>query len=128
VDVSPASQGGLNYGWRSMEGAHCFVLFFCRPSGFVPPALEYDHTQGCSVIGGYVYRGARIPAIAGQYFYSDYCSGWLRSFRFANGTATLQRTWEAPRVGAVLSFGEDAAGELYVLSSNGTVYRIDPSP
>ena len=128
VDVSPASQGGLNYGWRSMEGAHCFVLFFCRPSGFVLPALEYDHTQGCSVIGGYVYRGARIPAIAGHYFFSDYCTGWLRSFRFGNGTATDRRTWEVPRVGAVLSFGEDAAGELYVLSSNGTVYRIDPSP
>lgn len=128
VDVTPAAQGGLNYGWRGMEGAHCFVLFLCRRSGVVLPALEYDHSEGCSIIGGHVYHGARIPAIAGHYFYSDYCGGWLRSFRFVDGAVTDRRTWDVPPVGAVLSFGEDAAGELYVLSSNGTVYRMDPAP
>ncbi len=128
VDVTPATQGGLNYGWRSMEGAHCFLLFLCHRSGFVLPVLEYDHTQGCSIIGGYVYHGARIPWVAGHYFYSDYCTGFLRSFRFVNGAVTDRRTWAVPPIGAVLSFGEDAVGELYLLSSNGTVYRVDPSP
>jgi glucose/arabinose dehydrogenase len=127
VDVAPATQAGLNYGWRTTEGAHCFLIPVCLRSGLVAPVLEYDHSQGCSITGGYVYRGSRIPAIAGHYFYSDYCNGWLRSFRYVNGAATDRRSWNVPGVGAVLSFGEDAAGELYILSGNGSVYRLDPA-
>lgn len=124
VDVAPAAAAGLNYGWRTMEGAHCFGNPLCRQDGLVLPALEYDHTQGCSIIGGMVYRGRAIPALAGHYLYSDYCEGFLRSFRYVNGQATDLRSWRVPGIGAVLSFGEDGAGEVYLLSAGGNVYRL----
>src|SRR5260370_1216466 len=125
VDVEPASQGGLNYGWRIMEGAHCYNPDPCRSAGLVLPVLEYSHADGCSVIGGFVYRGTRFPALAGEYFFSDYCQGWLRSAKYANGAVSSRTLW-SPDVnpGSVLSFGQDARGELYVLSGNGAVYRI----
>lgn len=129
VDVQLASLGGLNYGWRIMEGAHCYQPNPCSQAGLVPPALEYDHSNGCSIIGGFVYRGARSPALAGRYFYSDYCSGWIRSFTYAAGAVAQRVSWTLnASLGNVLSFGQDAAGELYVLSVSGTVYRIAQAP
>ena len=134
IDVAPAPDGGrgLNYGWNRMEGAHCYpptVADSCDRTGLTPPVLDYDHSQGCSVTGGYVYRGAAIPALQGTYFYADYCQGWVRSFRFVDGRATDQRDWRALRPGGnITSFGEDAAGELYVLTSQGGVYRIVMGP
>jgi hypothetical protein len=92
------------------------------------PALEYDHSQGCSIIGGVVYRGHDVPALVGHYLYSDYCEGWLRSFRFANGQATDFRNWRVPGIGAVYSFGEDGMGEVYILSAAGVVYRLKAQP
>ena len=86
--------------------------------------LEYDHSQGCSITGGFVYRGIAIPELTGHYFYSDYCIGFLRSFRLSGGQAVDQRTWTIGDVGNILSFGRDAAGEVYMLSANGRVYRI----
>ena len=124
VDVAPASAAGLNYGWRTMEGTHCFGNPLCSNSGLVMPALEYDHTQGCSIIGGVVYRGRAVPALTGHYLYSDYCEGWLRSFKYVGGQATELRRWRIPGIGAVLSFGEDGMGEVYVLSAGGGVYRL----
>ena len=91
------------------------------------PVLEYGRRSGCSIIGGYVYRGSLVPEIVGHYFYSDFCSGWLRSFKYEGGTVTDPRQWAVGSIGNVLSFGEDAAGELYVLSSNGRVYRVVPA-
>ena len=88
------------------------------------PILDYDHGQGCSITGGFVYRGAAIPEMRGHYFYSDYCSGWLRSFRLSGGVAADQRDWPIRNIGSVLSFGVDAAGELYLMSTNGRVYRL----
>ena len=64
-----------------MEGAHCFGNPLCSHEGLVMPVLEYDHSQGCSIIGGMVYRGSAVPALNGRYLYSDYCEGWLRSFK-----------------------------------------------
>jgi len=129
VDVVPAGQGGLNYGWRMMEGAHCYIAPGCSTTGLVLPAVEYDHSNGCSVIGGAVYRGTRSPALVGQYFYSDYCSGWISSFTYGGGTVTQRTNWTLDvNPGNVLSFGEDASGELYVLAANGRVYRITPAP
>ena len=72
-----------------------------------------------------MYRGTASPALGGQYFYSDYCSGWIRSFTYAGGAITSRTSWTVEvDLGNVLSFGEDAAGELYVLSGNGAVYRL----
>jgi len=125
VDVQPASQGGLNYGWRIMEGAHCYNPANCSSAGLVLPAVEYDHSNGqCAIIGGFVYRGARFPALAGQYFYADLCAGWVRSFSYAGGVVTGQTSWNLDlSPGSPLSFGEDARGELYLLTGGG-VYRI----
>ena len=87
--------------------------------------LDYTHADGCSVTGGIVYRGAAIPQLAGTYFYSDYCSDWVRSFHYTGGQATERADWPTLSPGSgVLSFGEDAAGELYILSANGGVFRI----
>jgi glucose/arabinose dehydrogenase len=116
---------GLNYGWAITEGTTCFVGSNCNRTGLTDPVLEYTHANGCSITGGHVYRGSAIPELAGTYFYSDFCSGWVRSFRFVNGVATAQTSWSALDTGRnVVSFGEDAAGELYVLTSDGTVSRI----
>ena len=125
VDVQPASQGGLNYGWRIMEGAHCYNPANCSSAGLVLPAVEYDHSNGqCAIIGGFVYRGTRFPALAGQYFYADLCAGWVRSFSYAGGAVTGQTSWNLDvSPGTPLSFGVDARGELYLLTGGG-VYRI----
>ncbi|MGD0484521.1 MAG: PQQ-dependent sugar dehydrogenase [Gemmatimonadales bacterium] len=82
------------------------------------------HGDGCAIVGGFVYRGRAVPALAGQYVYSDYCSGWLRSFRYEGAAAVDRHAWRIARPGPVLSFGEDAAGELYLLAASGTVYRL----
>ncbi len=127
INVAPAAQPRLNYGWNILEGSSCFSLLFsrsCNKSGLVLPVLEYDHDQGCSVIGGFVYRGRAIPELAGHYFYSDYCTGFLKSFKYAGGKATEQRDWRVGEIGNVLSFGEDAGGELYIMSDKGSVYRL----
>ena len=133
VDVSTAAGQfgrGLNFGWNRMEGSSCYSPSSgCDQNGLVLPALDYGHSQGCSITGGYVYRGSAIPAIQGLYFYADYCEGWVRSFRW-NGSATAEeREWASLRPGGqVTSFGEDARGELYVLSSNGKVFRFRAVP
>ncbi len=127
IDVVEASRPGLNFGWNLMEGAHCFRWPGCGTAGLVRPALEYGHSQGCSVTGGFVYRGRAIPGLAGHYFYGDYCSGWVRSFRFAGGRVTDHRQWRVGETGPILSFGVDSAGELYLCSGNGHVYRLAPA-
>ncbi len=124
--VARVTTNAYNFGWNPTEGAHCFQSTGCDMSGFTLPAFEYDHSEGCSVTGGHVYRGSAIDGLQGTYFYSDYCSGWLRSFRMSGGAATEDREWNVAIAGQVLSLGEDADGELYVLSDNGTVYRIVP--
>ena len=123
VNVIPATQAGVNYGWSIMEGSTCYNAASCNTAGLTPPVLEYPHTNGaCSITGGYVYRGSAIPGIRGHYFYSDYCSGFLRSFRYANGAAADQKDWGLP-MGNVSSFGVDFAGELYVISGN-TIVKV----
>lgn len=126
IDVEPAATGGRNYGWRDMEGSACFVPG-CSATGLTLPAVTYAHSEGCSVTGGYVYRGADVPELDGFYLFADYCAGWVRSFRWSGGSAgavTDQPTL-APG-GSISSFGEDARGELYILAygSPGAIYRI----
>ena len=92
--------------------------------------LDYDHTQGCSITGGYVYRGSRLPILVGHYFYADYCNGWVRSFRSANGMVQEQHdyTREFGILGNITSFGEDRQGELYIVTQGGNVFRVVPVP
>jgi glucose/arabinose dehydrogenase len=129
VDVSTSADGagrGLNFGWKLMEGPDCFVQS-CDRGGLQLPVLAYGHGDGCSITGGFVYRGAAIPALQWHYFYSDFCSGWVRSFRLENGGAVDQFQWSALAPGGnVPSFGRDAAGELYVMSTAGVVLKIVP--
>jgi glucose/arabinose dehydrogenase len=128
INVAPASRGrdpGANYGWSVLEGDQCFMASDCDRSGKTPPVIDYPHDPDCAVTGGYVYRGARIPALQGAYFYSDYCGHQIHSFRYAGGVATAETTYAALDPGAgVTSFGEDASGELYILTDAGRIYRI----
>jgi glucose/arabinose dehydrogenase len=130
VSVSTAAAGagrGANFGWRIMEGPECFGASSCDESGLEPPLIWYGHDLGCSITGGFVYRGPALPALQGHYFYSDFCTGFVRSFRLEDGVAVDQFGWPTLAPGSgVLGFGRDAAGELYILASNGVVYRIVP--
>jgi glucose/arabinose dehydrogenase len=130
VDVVRAADGagrGANFGWNVTEGRHCYASTGCDLNAFTLPVLEYSHGEGCSISGGFVYRGAAIPGLQGHYFYADYCQGWVRSFRLQDGLAVEPQQWPtlAPG-GSVPSFGQDAAGEIYVLSAEGRVFRIVP--
>jgi glucose/arabinose dehydrogenase len=117
--------GGQNYGWRIMEGFHCFNPRDCDPAalGLVLPVAEYDHGLGCSVTGGYVYRGTQFPDLSGIYFYGDYCSGiiWgLRAEANGNGSqAELLRSEET-----ISSFGQDQAGEVYLVDHRGDIFQL----
>lgn len=129
TDVSQFGKG-LNYGWKIMEGRGCFSPpAGCVQTGLTLPVLEYTHSDGCSVTGGYVYRGSALPALLGHYFYADYCSGWVRSFRLQGQGVIQELDWSSLRPGgAITSFGEDARGELYILVSSGRVFRIVTAP
>ncbi|MFJ2770978.1 PQQ-dependent sugar dehydrogenase [Streptomyces sp. NPDC087300] len=125
IDWAPAkSKGGENYGWSQMEGNHPFREG-TEPANHVPPVHEYDRTGlGCSVTGGFVYRGKAIPALRGQYVYSDYCDGTIRSLSMANGKVTGTHDLGASG-GEVVSFVQGGNRELYALDIGGSVYRID---
>ena len=126
IDVSLTTSAGVNYGWNTMEGPSCYRLPLCTKSGLQQPAFAYSHDAGaCSIIGGFVYRGRKIPEIQGQYFYSDYCNSWVRSYTYsADATNRAWHQWLDGGLGNIVSFGEDGLGELYICSSNGRVYRI----
>ena len=120
-----SSDGGENYGWPRMEGNHTYSGE--TPSNHHGPIYEYSHDGGnCSVTGGYVYRGSKIPALRGAYVFADYCAGRLRGFVNSGGRA-LGHRFLGPQVGSLSSFGQDRDGELYVLSLDGGFYRIDPA-
>lgn len=124
--ASADSEGGENYGWASMEGTHPF-RGGTEPANHVPPVHEYDRNGlGCSVTGGYVYRGDAIPDLQGQYLYSDYCDGTVRGLTIENGEVTGQSDLGV-NGGEVVSFVEDGDGELYVLALGGSISRIDPA-
>jgi glucose/arabinose dehydrogenase len=115
--------GGLNYGWPIQEGNACFRDLNCDPAGLVQPVAQYNHgPDGCSVTGGYVYRGGQFDRLAGVYLYGDYCSGRIWGLDAANPGAPVLL---ANAGSALSSFGEDEAGELYITDlSGGTVRRI----
>jgi glucose/arabinose dehydrogenase len=116
--------GVANFGWNRYEGRHRYSDTPLLARGrYVQPVVEYPHAQGCSVTGGYVYRGTKVPSAAGRYFYGDYCSGIVWSLTLSGGRAHLRR--EPFTVKGLSSFGEDANGELYLMSvDSGTLYRL----
>jgi glucose/arabinose dehydrogenase len=130
IDLLPAADGagrGANLGWNQMEGAHPFEGG-SNPDGAVLPVFEYDRSEGgCSVTGGVVYRGSAIPALVGAYLFTDYCDGRLRAIRAAGGQTVDERTFDDVSGDSLVSFGTDAAGEVYVVSLNGAIYRLDPA-
>jgi len=124
ISFTPRESPGLeNYGWDIFEGSRRFEEKVAGPGELVFPVAEYNHERGCSVTGGYVYRGTARRSEQGRYIYGDYCSGTVWSFRLANGAATDLRV-EPFRVENLSSFGENAAGELFALSHDGTIYRV----
>jgi glucose/arabinose dehydrogenase len=129
IDVAPADAAALNYGWPITEATHCFSPSSgCDTTGLTLPAFEYSHDEGCSVTGGYVYRGSAIPGLQGHYLFSDYCAGEVRSFRLDGGAVADVRSWsdDLGTIASVTSFGVDAGGEIYVVSGAGGVFRIVP--
>ena len=130
VNVAPRGAGGQNYGWNVMEGTACHrPSTGCPTAGLTLPVLDYGRNVGGSITGGYVYRGCRMPGYAGTYFYGDFVSGTIRSFRLQNGQAADQRDWTSTvgrNIGNVSSFGQDAEGELYIVDYDGEVYRLEP--
>ena len=125
VNVQAASSaGGENYGWRIMEGLHCYnPQEGCDQAGLVLPVAEYNHADGgCSITGGYAYRGAQYPVLNGAYFFGDYCSGIIWSLqRDGDHWQMAKRLESGVRIS---SFGEDENGELYVVDHGGAVYQL----
>jgi glucose/arabinose dehydrogenase len=128
IDYQPASSaGGENYGWRIMEGTHCFNPQDCASSGLTLPVMEYEHTQGnCSVTGGHVSRGAAHPGLTGVYFYADYCTGRVWGLRRLGSAWENRLLYDAPF--RISSFGVDEASNLWVAryddGAEGAIYRI----
>ena len=138
IDFQPASSaGGENYGWRLMEGNHCYnPPSDCDPGGLTYPIYEYSRGGSpfrCSITGGYVYRGDDIPDLQGIYFFADYCSDQIWSFRYdGNNISEFEdRTSELDpgnglSIDDISSFGEDGSGELYIVDLGGEIYKILP--
>jgi glucose/arabinose dehydrogenase len=140
IDFQPGtSAGGENYGWKVMEGNNCFsnaacltYVPLCNDPSLVRPIHQYTHAQGCSVTGGCVYRGCAVPDLRGTYFFADYCSNQIWSFRYVGGVVTqfTTRTAElAPggglSINTITHFGEDARGEIHIVDhSGGEVFKI----
>ena len=127
IDFQPATSiGGENYGWRRMEGSHCFnPSSGCNDGTLVLPVIEYDHSGGaCSVTGGYVYRGSRYPRMKGTYIYGDYCNGMIWGATGPGAGGVSSRLLLDTSI-TISTFGEDANGEIYVTDhSGGRLYHI----
>jgi glucose/arabinose dehydrogenase len=124
VSFQPSnSRGGENYGWSILEGTHCYGSSMCRKTGMVIPVAEYDHSQGCSITGGMVYRGKSVPSLKGIYLYSDYCSGRIWGLK-KSGTAWLNRLLLNSGL-SVSTFGENEKGDIFLADyGTGDIYRI----
>lgn len=124
VNFQPAaSVGGENYGWRLMEGLHCFNPQNCDPTGLILPIVEYTHSFGCSITGGYVYRGAAFPRMQGLFFYGDFCTGRIWGLRQETGVWRATELLDT-NIG-ISTFGEDEQGNLYVANyNNGTIFSV----
>jgi glucose/arabinose dehydrogenase len=118
-------QGGANYGWNTMEGLHCFnPSSGCNMSGLTLPILEYNHSEGAAVIGGFVYRGSTIPELAGSYVMADFVSG--RIWYATESSGTWARTLLLSTGRNISSLGRDASGEIYVVDYTGSLLKVVP--
>ncbi|MDE0233901.1 MAG: PQQ-dependent sugar dehydrogenase [bacterium] len=127
ISLASLSEPGINFGWPITEGFHCYEpRQGCDATGLTLPVLEIAHDDGgtCSVTGGVAYRGPAMPGLHGHYFYSDYCGGYLRSFRWDGSLAMDLQEW-ASDLGPVVSFGTDGSGEMYILTT-ASVFRVEP--
>jgi glucose/arabinose dehydrogenase len=126
IDMVPFSEiSGANFGWPFLEGTH--GIRDNPPQGTVPPVHEVSHDEGdCSITGGFVYRGTRIPDLVGAYVFSDYCNGSIRAIKVQDGRVVAARELGISS-SDVSSFGQDATGELYVISQSEGFFRIDPA-
>jgi glucose/arabinose dehydrogenase len=124
IDRQPLDPpGGANYGWNLREGDHCFRT--CDPTGLIEPIAEYSHKVGCAVTGGYVYRGTAQASLQGVYIFGDYCSGRLFTVHTAGGSTTAMTVADTSL--NISSFGEDEAGELFLVDlGGGGLYRVVP--
>jgi glucose/arabinose dehydrogenase len=124
IDVEPAGTGGFNYGWVIMEGPECYGGGSdCSQDGLTLPVAQYTHDFGCSVTGGYVYRGDNQESLVGLYFFADYCSGLLWALgKNSAGDWIMSDPVETGL--AISSFGEDRNGEIYATDLNGGLYRL----
>jgi glucose/arabinose dehydrogenase len=132
IDIGLGTRrGGENYGWNVMEGSSCFRAPTCNRTGLTLPVVDYGHGDGsCSVTGGVVYRGCRMPGYAGTYFYGDFCSAFIRSFRWQAGAIVDHRDLTGSlgrEIDAISSFGIDSDGEVYIVDYQGEVYQIVPA-
>ena len=124
IDYRPRGAAPANFGWARFEGTHFFKdVPLLDSAPLVQPIVEYSHEEGCSVTGGYVYRGSAVPSARGRYFYGDYCTGTIWSLGVVDGRAIDVRH-EPLSVPELTTFGEGARGELYLVSRNGTIYRL----
>ena len=120
---------GANYGWNTMEGRHCFSpAVDCNEAGLELPLWEYSHAEGCSITGGYVYRGRGLPSLLGAYVYGDFCTGKIWGLR-SDGDYVTEHMLLIDSTLSITSFGQDLVGNLYILSQNQGIYRLDvPGP
>lgn len=124
-EVNRIIKGG-NYGWNLLEGTHCYASPPCSAAGLEMPIAEYSHREGRSITGGFVYRGAAIPALQGRYVFGDYVSGTV--WTIPAGRPGMQRHERLLATDyGISSFGEDSAGELYLLDLAGGVYQLIPA-
>lgn len=121
--VSAGMPGGINFGWDYLEGTHPFEGNPPAGAQFAPPVAEYSHGNGCSVTGGYVYRGA-MPEWNGVYLYGDYCSGIVWGLIRSDGGWQEQVLFDA--LGNITSFGQDESGEVYIIIDSGQILRLAP--
>jgi glucose/arabinose dehydrogenase len=128
VNAVPLEPAGYNFGWPQLEGIECWSPGTgCETAGTVLPVVHYGHDEGCAVTGGVVYRGVAIPELVGYYLFSDWCNGWIRSFRVEDGVASDVIEWtDLGNVGQVTSFGIDADNEVLIVTTGGLLLRLGP--
>ncbi len=122
-----SSSRSANFGWPLAEGDQCLFDKKCKEKDLIWPIKTYPTSEGCSITGGYVYRGKALPELNGHYFYGDFCSGKIFSLKYENGNVLQEKNWSdiLGEVSSLSSFAVDGFGELYIISLGGTIYKLE---